>query len=614
VAVLSSIDSGKPAFVEGIRTGDEVTEINGIKNPYFDDLLVQVMGAARGEEVAISLKRPGDKEARSLEIVPSVDKRPQLGISAAYRTQLASKRYVGELKHPVMTDSPAAAARPSFNYDDVIVAMTNPEPPYDVTPLGEKGAYFEYLRRLQLLLAPIAEGKINEIVFRVDRKDSHGAVVPIDVKVSPAFHRTLGVRMAMGEIGAIRKKSPAAAAKMQAPDPDKKLEGDRIQWVEVTWPEKDGAKKPKVTKWEGPTLDPLRLRDQLRAWAAAVYKANPKPSDKDLEVRIHVKRHNATSGPQYSYVTLPLVWDNDWRFDRINPHGLSSPFAIGELGFAYHVQTTVAGLEPSITSNDNDLKGEGPFFKEWAILFRNRSLQEGDEIKDVRFHYQTQEGALDGPWLSKQFKRDMKPGEWAHVFWTLQTPSIDRATLKVKRGDKIIEVELTPYEDKTWPSDELGLILMPDQKKEKADNFIDAIRMGFRDTSRNMSQVFSNLRGMITGQISVENLGGPVTIARVAYRIAGVDIWEFIFFIGLISINLAVINFLPIPVLDGGHMVFLIYEKITGRPAPESFRIGATWLGLNILARPFCDVSLLIAELYNYARPQGCKNAASLGN
>jgi regulator of sigma E protease len=174
----------------------------------------------------------------------------------------------------------------------------------------------------------------------------------------------------------------------------------------------------------------------------------------------------------------------------------------------------------------------------------------------------------------------------------LQTPSIDRATLKVKRGDKIIEVELTPYEDKTWPSDELGLILMPDQKKEKADNFIDAIRMGFRDTSRNMSQVFSNLRGMITGQISVENLGGPVTIARVAYRIAGVDIWEFIFFIGLISINLAVINFLPIPVLDGGHMVFQIYEKITGRPAPESFRIGATWLGLILI------LGLMVFVLY----------------
>jgi regulator of sigma E protease len=51
----------------------------------------------------------------------------------------------------------------------------------------------------------------------------------------------------------------------------------------------------------------------------------------------------------------------------------------------------------------------------------------------------------------------------------------------------------------------------------------------------------------------------------------------------MISINLAVINFLPIPVLDGGHMVFLIYEKITGRPASETARIYLTYAGLILI-------------------------------
>ena len=52
---------------------------------------------------------------------------------------------------------------------------------------------------------------------------------------------------------------------------------------------------------------------------------------------------------------------------------------------------------------------------------------------------------------------------------------------------------------------------------------------------------------------------------------------------GVISINLAVINFLPIPFLDGGHMVFLIYEKLRGRRAPESILAPATYLGLLFL-------------------------------
>src|SRR5437870_13169442 len=88
---------------------------------------------------------------------------------------------------------------------------------------------------------------------------------------------------------------------------------------------------------------------------------------------------------------------------------------------------------------------------------------------------------------------------------------------------------------------------------------------------------------IITRTISVDNLGGPVTIARVAYKIAGMDFWEFVFFLGLISVNLAVLNFLPIPVLDGGHMVFLVYEKLRGKPASEGVRIGATYAGLLLL-------------------------------
>jgi regulator of sigma E protease len=112
--------------------------------------------------------------------------------------------------------------------------------------------------------------------------------------------------------------------------------------------------------------------------------------------------------------------------------------------------------------------------------------------------------------------------------------------------------------------------------------------------------VLQTLRGYFTGRLSVmKNLGGPVTIARVAFRFAGFDFWEFVFFLGMISINLAVINFLPIPVLDGGHMVFLLYEKIRGKPASEHVRVGATYAGLLLIAGLmvfvfYLDISRLI--------------------
>ncbi|TMQ35271.1 MAG: hypothetical protein E6K70_03135 [Planctomycetota bacterium] len=88
---------------------------------------------------------------------------------------------------------------------------------------------------------------------------------------------------------------------------------------------------------------------------------------------------------------------------------------------------------------------------------------------------------------------------------------------------------------------------------------------------------------MIMGRVSVDSMGGPILIATVAYDIASENVYSLIFFLGMISINLAVINFLPIPVLDGGHMVFLIWEKIRGVPASQTVQVAATYVGLLVI-------------------------------
>ena len=117
-----------------------------------------------------------------------------------------------------------------------------------------------------------------------------------------------------------------------------------------------------------------------------------------------------------------------------------------------------------------------------------------------------------------------------------------------------------------------------------ASSIFGAIGMGLHNTHRSVVNVFGNLRGLILGRLPLDkNLGDPAHIGEMAYRIAGYDIWEFVFFLGLISVNLAVVNCLPIPVLDGGHMVFLLYEKFRGKPASEGVRSGATYAGLAII-------------------------------
>jgi regulator of sigma E protease len=78
-------------------------------------------------------------------------------------------------------------------------------------------------------------------------------------------------------------------------------------------------------------------------------------------------------------------------------------------------------------------------------------------------------------------------------------------------------------------------------------------------------------------------MAGPLTLARASYLLAGQDTWYLLLLMAMISINLAVVNFLPIPVLDGGHMMFLLYEAVRGKPAPESVQLALTYVGLGIV-------------------------------
>ena len=103
------------------------------------------------------------------------------------------------------------------------------------------------------------------------------------------------------------------------------------------------------------------------------------------------------------------------------------------------------------------------------------------------------------------------------------------------------------------------------------------------------TRIFARL---FQGSVKVEHLKGPVGIAHLGVVVADQGFVWLLFFMGLISVNLAVINFLPIPIADGGHMVFLIYEKIRGKQAPESVRVAATYAGLLMLA------SLMIFVIY----------------
>lgn len=129
--------------------------------------------------------------------------------------------------------------------------------------------------------------------------------------------------------------------------------------------------------------------------------------------------------------------------------------------------------------------------------------------------------------------------------------------------------------------------------------FFDAIARAVQKTWRLMTLSLEMLKKLVTGDVSVKNLSGPISIAQGAGASASIGLVYFLSFLALISVNLGVINLLPLPMLDGGHLMYFTFEWITGKPVPENvqewgFRFGATILLFVMLLAVMNDIGRLL--------------------
>ena len=109
---------------------------------------------------------------------------------------------------------------------------------------------------------------------------------------------------------------------------------------------------------------------------------------------------------------------------------------------------------------------------------------------------------------------------------------------------------------------------------------VEGLVRAVEHTGSLMSLTLKTLGKMVTGSISLESLSGPITIARLAGESAVYGLESFLSFTAYLSISLGVLNLLPIPVLDGGHLMFYLVEWIRGRPVSERVQQIGQSLGL----------------------------------
>ena len=121
----------------------------------------------------------------------------------------------------------------------------------------------------------------------------------------------------------------------------------------------------------------------------------------------------------------------------------------------------------------------------------------------------------------------------------------------------------------------------------------EGVQYGFVRTWEMTALTLGVFAKMVTSAISPDNLGGPIAIAQLAGKTADLGLVYFLSFLALISVNLGVLNLLPIPILDGGLLVYLGLEKLRGKPLSARFLEMTQMVGLALI------ISLMVFAFYN---------------
>lgn len=154
-------------------------------------------------------------------------------------------------------------------------------------------------------------------------------------------------------------------------------------------------------------------------------------------------------------------------------------------------------------------------------------------------------------------------------------------TLGVKRGDQFISVNLEPKRELNAKGQLVGIagIFPSNNTIVKQYGIVGAFVKGFEQTTSMVKLVVQSFYQLLTGELSLKNLSGPVGIAQSAGQSASNGVVPYLFFLACISISLGVMNLIPLPMLDGGHILFLTIEKLKGTPLSDAkqvifYRIG----------------------------------------
>lgn len=530
--VVSQTSVGSPAWEAGLRVGDEIVRIDDVENPTFTDLRGGVSLGDLENGIPFTIRRAGSSEVENLILKP----KPGPGLAKVGIFPPTSLR-LSKLS-PVVKGSPADRAEPKFEGNDDIVAVN-----------GQLVA--DYREYSAAVLANVDQ-PLEITVQRGGKPAKDAPFGPrqggeeVTITVAPREMVRLGLVMEKGKIAAVQDGTAAAREGIRP--------GDFVETINYA----DDSAAAEAAERDGVFNDPMTWPEQLRRLA-----------DESRSVRLKIRRAATSETPQSADETIDLPLRKvDWLESAWIP---DEPLPIPALGIAMRVLNRVDEVLPGTPASEAGLQS-GDVITSAEILLPESDADSKDQ-KPIAF------GA------------DKEQNWPAFINGIQDLPADAQITLTYQRGEQTLTATLAPAAAPGQYLAERGFRFEPIQEMRTASSFGEAVRLGYRETINSLGMVYRFLQKLGTGQVPATSLGGPVTIATAAGYSAAEGLGKLLVFLTILSANLAVINFLPIPLLDGGHMVFLAYEGLRGRPASERLVVALHTIGFA------CIVSLMVFVL-----------------
>lgn len=345
--------------------------------------------------------------------------------------------------------------------------------------------------------------------------------LPIVLEARPIMDT--GIVVGMGPISAIRKGSPADTAELRV--------GDLIETI-------DGQ----------PVGDPLSLGQRLLDRAGK-------------EVTIEIKRGK-------DKLTKSVTLEAPRNLCPVEFYIGSGKATADPLGVAYDLVAEVADVVPDSPAAKAGLKVGDQLL---AAEFLKTSSAKPDQVDKIFKDL-------------KEIELGKTPNHWLKVLAYNQIAKPDQQVkIRFQRGEKTMTAELGLVASPTHFDESRALPLVAEQRINQTNDWAVAFKLGLRETKEAIMEVFAVLNRLVTGKLALWHLSGPPGILRAATHVASHGIPKMLIFLTMLSANLAVVNFLPIPVLDGGHMMFLAAEWIRGKPVDAELQMKLTYAGLAFL-------------------------------